>query len=1200
MQAKAGVSLTHVNSTKPTGGENAPCLIDGDKTTKWGQGLSNGDSKWIIFKATMPVKPTSYTLTIANDTHNSKGRNWQKWRIYGGNFASDAEATTTAAGWVLLDFKSDISEEDFPTDPQYKATDFTMSEPVDASYQYFLIYVDEIRESGNYMQMGEFAFKDYTVDTSGAQVYVNFDYTTGVDADLKAAYTEKLATLTAAIEANDPDQIVPAVEAIVPVYNEIKTLRDGGYIALDWTDSWGDGPGSNLVDKNDDTKWGGNFPDGDAEHVQYIVFRAPSQQPFFYKLVTGGDTERWNTRNWKTWKVFGGNFASEAEATRSAGGWVELDSRENISTDYLPNKNNYPAALKFTNGVKAAYSYYKVEVTASGGSQQQMSEIYLCSEEEFNAIRQPLIDGLAEFAAGLDALAVESDKEADKATFAEKYETLKTTTDADKLTILYNELVALKEVLEASAAFVDGGYRVLSGNTAWGDNENWTKLFDGKYTKDNGTKWGGGMPDGGSYVIFKTYAANAFNQYMLVTGGDTKNNSGRNWKAWKIYGANVKGDMDEMATRDLGSWTLIDEKTNIGPDRLPADNYAPAYFSFTDPGSYKYFKIEVEAAYNGNDIQMSEFMFLTDDAYAAARQEYVKELTDAATALNAKYSSVDLPAEKKEQLLAELTATITEKIGAVSTATADKLLPLFNASLNYINVEAPAIIATEVALANMSVVDGVYQLASAKDLSLFATLVNAAGENTAKAVLTADIDLSEVITDGAWTSIGNNSVPFKGEFDGQGYTIKNITYTATGEYNGLFGKLSTGAVVKNFTAEGTMTVSKNIKSRAVALIGVAGDGGVLIQNINSKMNYNNQLAGSQVGGILGGALNGNATVVDRCTYSGTLDGNDAGGSGNYGGLVGYANNSSDCYLTISNCLFDGKLINTATPGNCTFGGMIGYSNGANVTIKSVLSIGTVQSKIAAQFFGAVKSTRSSINNSYYQGENVNGSASTVTLEGAVKVTDEQLASGFVASKLAPAFRQELETDAYPTLDAKKTLIAQITDAGYATLYVPETALTVPTGVEAYTAEIVDKGTYKFLNLNAVEGTIAAEEPVVLKGAAGFYGFKPAAAVAKVEGNVLKGADTDIEAAGKYVLAKVDDKAGFYLADKGTIKAGKAYLEVPAAGVKAFYFAEEDATAIANVNVNDNDNNAVIYNVAGQRVSKMQKGINIVNGKKVLF
>jgi hypothetical protein len=31
----------------------------------------------------------------------------------------------------------------------------------------------------------------------------------------------------------------------------------------------------------------------------------------------------------------------------------------------------------------------------------------------------------------------------------------------------------------------------------------------------------------------------------------------------------------------------------------------------------------------------------------------------------------------------------------------------------------------------------------------------------------------------------------------------------------------------------------------------------------------------------------------------------------------------------------------------------------------------------------------------------------------------------------------------------------------------------------------------------------------------------------------------------------------------------------------------------------NDQNSVIYNLAGQRLNKVQKGINIINGKKIL-
>ena len=212
------------------------------------------------------------------------------------------------------------------------------------------------------------------------------------------------------------------------------------------------------------------------------------------------------------------------------------------------------------------------------------------------------MEEFAEFAAGLDALVVESDMEASKTTFAELYAELQTTSDAVRLTKIYNDLVALRDALLESSAFATGGYRCLSGNTAWGDGENWTKLVDG----DTTTKWGGGMPSEGSFVIFKQYAAGQYNVYKLVTGNDTKGNPGRNWKKWKIYGASpklVSGTPEaEQVTRDLSSWTLLDQKEDIGQDLLPADNFTSAFFSFSEAWakSYKYFKIEVEEAYNGS------------------------------------------------------------------------------------------------------------------------------------------------------------------------------------------------------------------------------------------------------------------------------------------------------------------------------------------------------------------------------------------------------------------------------------------------------------------------------------------------------------------------------------------------------------------------------------------------------------------------
>lgn len=78
---------------------------------------------------------------------------------------------------------------------------------------------------------------------------------------------------------------------------------------------------------------------------------------------------------------------------------------------------------------------------------------------------------------------------------------------------------------------------------------------------------------------------------------------------------------------------------------------------------------------------------------------------------------------------------------------------------------------------------------------------------------------------------------------------------------------------------------------------------------------------------------------------------------------------------------------------------------------------------------------------------------------------------------------------------------------------------------------------------------------------------------------------------------------FYLVDSDvTLKAFRGYITVDggSAGVKALDFTfDDDATGISDLkDSKDLNDSKVIYNLAGQRLSKTQKGINIVNGKKI--
>ena len=91
---------------------------------------------------------------------------------------------------------------------------------------------------------------------------------------------------------------------------------------------------------------------------------------------------------------------------------------------------------------------------------------------------------------------------------------------------------------------------------------------------------------------------------------------------------------------------------------------------------------------------------------------------------------------------------------------------------------------------------------------------------------------------------------------------------------------------------------------------------------------------------------------------------------------------------------------------------------------------------------------------------------------------------------------------------------------------------------------------------------------------------------------------------RYVLQTQGAVQAFYKVNaEFTATAYRAYLTVPVektGGVKALFLDFGDATGINTIaNSQQPMANGPIYNLAGQKMSKLQKGVNIVNGKKVL-
>ena len=181
---------------------------------------------------------------------------------------------------------------------------------------------------------------------------------------------------------------------------------------------------------------------------------------------------------------------------------------------------------------------------------------------------------------------------------------------------------------------------------------------------------------------------------------------------------------------------------------------------------------------------------------------------------------------------------------------------------------------------------------------------------------------------------------------------------------------------------------------------------------------------------------------------------------------------------------------------------------------------------------------------------------------------------------------------------RTTPTVEVTDAGYAT-YVTPMDVDFGDEVEAYIVKEVttEDGEAAFAQLSLITEA-PANTPVIIKADKGEYKLTVIAEAKEVEGeNLLKISDGKVTAADNiFVLAKFAE-VGFYpLASDYTLPSGKVYLEVPeeGAGVKFIGFGDGNATGINGVE------NAVIYNVAGQRVSNPTKGgIYIINGKKVL-
>ena len=179
----------------------------------------------------------------------------------------------------------------------------------------------------------------------------------------------------------------------------------------------------------------------------------------------------------------------------------------------------------------------------------------------------------------------------------------------------------------------------------------------------------------------------------------------------------------------------------------------------------------------------------------------------------------------------------------------------------------------------------------------------------------------------------------------------------------------------------------------------------------------------------------------------------------------------------------------------------------------------------------------------------------------------------------------------------------ITSAGWAT-YCSPYALDFSSSITNLTkAYLVTGASGSTLTLSEITGTIPANTGVLLEGEGTVSIPVVASSSTDVSANKLVGvtSNTVIAAEAGYVLMG-SPTLGFYLNNKAfTVGANTAYLPASFAAARAFYlFGDDEVTGVNEVIEVKEVNDDSFYDLQGRCVAQPQKGLYIVNGKKVVI
>ncbi|MBR6958952.1 MAG: hypothetical protein IKH76_00570, partial [Clostridiales bacterium] len=319
---KVPVPLTAIGGSYYLSTHIYTTLVDGNVSTFW---FVRNDP-YVIFKADDPVVLAGYSFTTAVFEDGYPERNPKSWTIYGANFADDSKAVRDSDEWTAVTSVTN----DTVIQPVNNATYDFASGDTSIPYQYYKL---EITKPDGRVQMAEFTMRaDKFVDVSGEGNTRTFTMPDG-PINIYAGFRRNQFDISYSDHPNG--QITGQADAVTGTSVSVTATPDDGYkvdgfsvvnadpessvsvhlSALSGGFSNENETAAKLVDGDTDTKW---YTDSD----HYAVVKADKPVVMTgYILTTGGDTNQFPDRNWKSWTIYGANFGDDSKAVRDSDEW---------------------------------------------------------------------------------------------------------------------------------------------------------------------------------------------------------------------------------------------------------------------------------------------------------------------------------------------------------------------------------------------------------------------------------------------------------------------------------------------------------------------------------------------------------------------------------------------------------------------------------------------------------------------------------------------------------------------------------------------------------------------------------------------------------------------------------------------------------------------------------------------------------------